>query len=142
MGQLLRTLPPGYDHITSAIGGAIAAAAGADFLCYVTPTEHLSLPGPADVRSGVMAARIAAHAADIVKGVKSAWEWDKRMSQFRRKRDWEGQFNTCIDPQVARSIREKDGPRTAKSVPCALNTVCSSSATRYKGIEFTFVVTV
>ncbi|MEK7789042.1 MAG: phosphomethylpyrimidine synthase ThiC, partial [Planctomycetota bacterium] len=98
LGPIVTDIAPGYDHITSAIGGAIAAAAGADFLCYVTPTEHLSLPGPADVRSGVMAARIAAHAADIVKGVKSAWEWDKRMSQFRRKRDWEGQFNTCIDP--------------------------------------------
>lgn len=111
LGPIVTDIAPGYDHITSAIGGAIAAAAGADFLCYVTPTEHLSLPGPADVRSGVMAARIAAHAADIVKGVKSAWEWDKKMSQFRRKRDWKGQFNTCIDPLVARSIREKGRPQ-------------------------------
>lgn len=111
LGPIVTDVAPGYDHITSAIGGAIAAAAGADFLCYVTPTEHLSLPGPADVRSGVMAARIAAHAADIAKGVKSAWEWDKKMSQFRRKRDWEGQFKTCIDPQVAKSIREKGRPK-------------------------------
>ncbi|MEK6634861.1 MAG: phosphomethylpyrimidine synthase ThiC [Planctomycetota bacterium] len=111
LGPIVTDIAPGYDHITSAIGGAIAAAAGADFLCYVTPTEHLSLPSPADVRNGVMAARIAAHAADIAKGIKSAWEWDKTMSQLRRKRDWEGQFNTCIDPVVARSIREKGRPQ-------------------------------
>ncbi|MBU6391743.1 MAG: phosphomethylpyrimidine synthase ThiC [Planctomycetes bacterium] len=111
LGPLVTDIAPGYDHITSAIGGAIAASAGADFLCYVTPTEHLSLPSPTDVRSGVMAARIAAHAADIAKGIKSAWEWDKRMSQFRRKRDWMGQFNTCIDPEVARSIRERGRPQ-------------------------------
>ncbi len=111
LGPIVTDIAPGYDHITSAIGGAIAAAAGADFLCYVTPTEHLSLPSAADVRIGVIAARIAAHAADIAKGVKSAWEWDKRMSQFRRKRDWEGQLNTCIDPQMARSIREKGRPQ-------------------------------
>ncbi|CAG0938301.1 phosphomethylpyrimidine synthase [Candidatus Brocadiaceae bacterium] len=111
LGPIVTDIAPGYDHITSAIGGAIAAAAGADFLCYVTPTEHLSLPGPADVRSGVMTARIAAHAADIAKGIKSAWEWDKKMSQFRRERNWEGQFSTCIDPTVARSIREKGRPQ-------------------------------
>ncbi len=111
LGPIVTDIAPGYDHITSAIGGAIAASAGADFLCYVTPTEHLSLPSPADVRSGVMAARIAAHAADIAKGIKSAWEWDKRMSQFRRKRDWEGQFNTCIDPVIARNIRERGRPQ-------------------------------
>ena len=111
LGPIVTDIAPGYDHITSAIGGAIAAAAGADFLCYVTPTEHLSLPSPADVRNGVMAARIAAHAADIAKGIKSAWEWDKTMSQLRRKRDWEGQFNTCIDPVVARGIREKGRPQ-------------------------------
>ncbi|MFO0795059.1 MAG: phosphomethylpyrimidine synthase ThiC [Candidatus Brocadiaceae bacterium] len=111
LGPIVTDVAPGYDHITSAIGGAIAASAGADFLCYVTPTEHLSLPSPADVRSGVMAARIAAHAADIAKGVKSAWEWDKKMSQFRKKRDWKGQFNTCIDPLVARSIRDKGRPQ-------------------------------
>lgn len=120
LGPIVTDIAPGYDHITSAIGGAIAASAGADFLCYVTPTEHLSLPGLEDVRSGVIAARIAAHAADIVKGVKSAWELDKKMSQFRRKRDWEGQFSTCIDPLVARSIREKGQPQN--------NEVCSMCA--------------
>ena len=111
LGPIVSDVAPGYDHISSAIGGAIAASAGADFLCYVTPAEHLSLPGPADVRNGVIAARIAAHAADIAKGVKSALEWDKKMSQFRRKRDWEGQFNTCIDPILARSIRERGRPQ-------------------------------
>lgn len=111
LGPIVTDIAPGYDHITSAIGGAIAAAAGADFLCYVTPTEHLSLPNPTDVRNGVMAARIAAHAADIVKGVKSAWEWDKKMSHYRRKRDWQGQFNTCIDPIVAKNIRERGRPQ-------------------------------
>ncbi|MDR4509772.1 MAG: phosphomethylpyrimidine synthase ThiC [Candidatus Brocadiaceae bacterium] len=120
LGPIVTDVAPGYDHITSAIGGAIAASAGADFLCYVTPTEHLSLPGPTDVRNGVMAARIAAHAADLAKGVKSAWEWDKKMSQFRRKRDWEGQFNTCIDPVIARSIRESGKPQN--------NEVCSMCA--------------
>lgn len=114
LGPIVTDIAPGYDHITSAIGGAVAAAAGADFLCYVTPTEHLSLPNPADVRNGVMAARIAAHAADIVKGVKSAWEWDKKMSQYRRKRDWQGQFNTCIDPVVAKNIRERGRPQNAE----------------------------
>ena len=111
LGPIVTDIAPGYDHITSAIGGAIAAAAGADFLCYVTPTEHLSLPRPDDVHDGVIAARIAAHAADISKGIKSAWEWDKTMSQLRRKRDWEGQFSTCIDPAHAKKIREKGTPQ-------------------------------
>lgn len=106
LGPLVTDVAPGYDHITSAIGGAIAAAAGADFLCYVTPSEHLSLPSQQDVWDGVMAARIAAHAADIAKGISSAWHWDKTMSQLRRKRDWPGQFATCIDRQRAEKFRE------------------------------------
>jgi phosphomethylpyrimidine synthase len=105
LGPLVTDVAPGYDHITSAIGGAIAASAGADFLCYVTPSEHLALPTMQDVREGVMAARIAAHAADIAKGIPSAWQWDKEMSIRRRKRDWEGQFATCIDKDRARSIK-------------------------------------
>jgi len=113
LGPIVTDIAPGYDHITSAIGGAIAASAGADFLCYVTPTEHLGLPKPQDVHDGVIAVRIAAHAADIAKGIKSAWEWDKTMSQLRRKRDWEGQFSTCIDPPHARKIREKGTPQNA-----------------------------
>ncbi|HHT9134743.1 MAG TPA: phosphomethylpyrimidine synthase ThiC [Candidatus Avalokitesvara rifleensis] len=105
LGPIVTDVAPGYDHITSAIGGAIAASAGADFLCYVTPSEHLSLPKVQDVWDGVMAARIAAHAADIAKGIKSAWEWDKTMSQMRRERNWEGQFATCIDRERAESFR-------------------------------------
>ncbi|MGR3309817.1 MAG: phosphomethylpyrimidine synthase ThiC [Candidatus Brocadiales bacterium] len=111
LGPIVTDIAPGYDHITSAIGGAIAAAAGADFLCYVTPSEHLSLPTVEDVREGVIAARIAAHAADIAKGVKSAWERDKKMSHMRRKRDWEGQFATCIDPERAKKVRETSKPQ-------------------------------
>jgi phosphomethylpyrimidine synthase len=105
LGPIVTDVAPGYDHITSAIGGAIAASAGADFLCYVTPTEHLALPTVKDVREGVIAARIAAHAADIAKGIQSAWQWDKEMSVKRRNRDWEGQFATCIDEDRARNVR-------------------------------------
>jgi len=96
LGPLVTDVAPGYDHITSAIGGAIAAWAGADFLCYVTPTEHLGLPGPKDVRDGVMASRIAAHAADAVK-LKDR-SWDKEMSAARKALDWEAQERLGIDP--------------------------------------------
>ena len=98
LGPLVTDIAPGYDHITSAIGGTIAAAAGADFLCYVTPSEHLRLPTVEDVREGVMACRIAGHAADIVKGVKGAMEKDTQMARCRKKLDWEGQFALAIDP--------------------------------------------
>jgi phosphomethylpyrimidine synthase len=104
LGPLVTDVAAGYDHITGAIGGAIAAAAGADFLCYVTPSEHLSLPDPDDVRLGVIAARIAAHAADIVKGVKGAREWDLKMAQARKKLDWEEQARLCLDPKRARQV--------------------------------------
>lgn len=98
LGPLVTDIAPGYDHITSAIGGAIAAAAGVDFLCYVTPTEHLGLPGPDEVREGVMAGRIAAHAGDIAKGVKGAMDWDREMSVARKKLDWQRQHELAIDP--------------------------------------------
>jgi phosphomethylpyrimidine synthase len=98
---------PGYDHITSAIGGAIAASAGADFICYVTPTEHLGLPTPDDVREGVIAARIAGHAADIVKGVKGAIDWDNAMARARKARDWQKQIELSIDPAKAERIRKE-----------------------------------
>lgn len=88
LGPIVTDVAPGYDHITSAIGGAIAASSGADFLCYVTPAEHLGLPTVEDVKEGVIAARIAAHAADIVKGVKGAWEWDLEMAKARKGLDW------------------------------------------------------
>ena len=107
LGPLVTDVAAGYDHITSAIGGAIAGAAGADFLCYVTPAEHLSLPDPDDVKEGIMASRIAAHAADIVKGVKGAREWDLKMSQARKRLDWEAQANLSIDPELSRKVHAK-----------------------------------
>ncbi|HEX9023215.1 MAG TPA: phosphomethylpyrimidine synthase ThiC [Geobacteraceae bacterium] len=109
LGPLVTDIAPGYDHITCAIGGAIAASAGADFLCYVTPSEHLRLPTVADVREGVMAARIAAHAADIAKGVKGAMDKDRAMARCRKGLDWEGQFNLAIDPERARRLRAESG---------------------------------
>src|SRR3990172_1200939 len=102
---------PGYDHITSAIGGAIAGAAGADFLCYVTPSEHLRLPDLEDVREGVIASRIAAHAADIAKGVKGAMEWDREMARRRKALDWKGQIELSINPERARKLRESSLPQ-------------------------------
>jgi len=111
LGPLVTDLAPGYDHITSAIGGSIAAAAGADFLCYVTPSEHLALPGLEDVRLGVICSKIAAHVGDIGKGVKGAMEKDARMGERRRELDWEGQLALCIDRETAESIRKKSPPR-------------------------------
>lgn len=107
LGPLVTDVAPGYDHITSAIGGTVAAAAGADFLCYVTPAEHLGLPTIEDVREGVIAARIAAHAADLVKGVKGAWAWDLEMSKARKALDWEKQIELSIDPQKAGRYRKE-----------------------------------
>lgn len=107
LGPLVTDIGAGYDHITAAIGGAIAAAAGADFLCYVTPTEHLSLPGIQDVKEGVIASRIAAHAADIVKGVQGAKEWDEQMSGARRALDWKTQAELSLDRELSRQIHSK-----------------------------------
>lgn len=109
LGPLVTDIAPGYDHITCAIGGAIAAAAGADFLCYVTPSEHLRLPDVNDVKEGVIAARIAAHAADIAKGVPGAMDLDTRMAKCRKKLDWEGQFALALDPEKARRLRAESG---------------------------------
>lgn len=111
LGPLVTDVAPGYDHITSAIGGAFAAYFGADFLCYVTPTEHLGLPSPEHVREGVMAARIAAHAADVAKGLTGAANWDLDFSRCRQARDWEGQFALALDPQKARTIRQRLAPQ-------------------------------
>ncbi len=110
LGPLVTDIAPGYDHITSAIGGAIAASAGADFLCYVTPSEHLRHPSVEDVREGVVASRIAAHAADIVKGVNSAIDWDRKISQARKKRDWKKQIKLSLDPDKARQYRLSSKP--------------------------------
>jgi len=105
LGPLVTDIAPGYDHIAAAIGGAVAAAAGADFLCYVTPAEHLGLPEVEDVREGVIAARIAAHAADLARGLQSAWDWDREMAQARKNLDWPKQMELAINPEKARQIR-------------------------------------
>jgi phosphomethylpyrimidine synthase len=107
LGPLVTDVAAGYDHIAAAIGGAIAAAAGADFLCYVTPSEHLSLPNPEEVKEGVIGARIAAHAADIVKGVKGAADWDRKMSLARRHLDWQEQINLSLDPVKAQRLHDR-----------------------------------
>lgn len=114
LGPLVTDVAPGYDHITSAIGGALASAAGADFLCYVTPGEHLKLPDVEEVRQGVIASRIAAHAGDIAKGVPHAELQDRLLSTARRNLDWETQFRHAIDPQYAKALREEAGLREEK----------------------------
>ena len=110
LGPVVTDVAPGYDHITSAIGGACAASAGADFLCYVTPGEHLRLPTIDDVKDGVVATRIAAHVGDLAKGVPGAREWDLEMARNREKRDWSRQIELSIDPDLARSMRESTQP--------------------------------
>lgn len=110
LGPLVTDIAPGYDHITSAIGGAIAASAGADFLCYVTPAEHLRLPDLNDVKEGLIASKIAAHAADIAKGIPGAIEWDHAMSKARGELDWKRMFDLAIDPQKAREYRASSLP--------------------------------
>lgn len=110
LGPLVTDIAPGYDHITAAIGGAIAATYGASFLCYVTPAEHLRLPDVNDVKEGIIASKIAAHAADIAKGIRGAKEWDYQMSTARKKLDWNAMFDLAIDPEKARSYRESAKP--------------------------------
>lgn len=107
LGPLVTDVAPGYDHVTSAIGGTLAAVSGADFLCYVTPAEHLGLPDLNDVREGVIAARIAAHAADLAKGNKQAWAWDNAMAKARKELDWPEQLRLALDPVKATEYRNK-----------------------------------
>ncbi len=107
LGPLVTDIAAGYDHIAAAIGGAIAAASGADFICYVTPAEHLSLPDIEDVKIGIIAARIAAHAADIARGTRRASEWDKKMSIARKNLDWETQAQLSLDPERVRAVHRK-----------------------------------
>jgi len=118
LGPLVTDIAPGYDHIVSAIGGALAASSGADFLCYVTPSEHLGLPSPEDVREGVIASRIAAHAADIVKGVKGAAEKDLTLSKARRELDWETQKKLAIDPLKFEETRNRRGTQSDACSMC------------------------
>ncbi|OPY58906.1 MAG: Phosphomethylpyrimidine synthase [Pelotomaculum sp. PtaU1.Bin035] len=110
LGPLVTDIAPGYDHITGAIGGAIAAANGADFLCYVTPAEHLRLPTLEDMKEGIIASRIAAHAADVAKGILGARRWDDAMSEARRDLDWERMFELALDPEKARRYRAESQP--------------------------------
>ena len=110
LGPLVTDIAPGYDHITAAIGGAMSATYGASFLCYVTPAEHLRLPNLDDVKEGIIASRIAAHAADIAKGVKGAADWDNKMSAARKRLDWEEMFRLCLDPEKARRYRAEAKP--------------------------------
>ena len=136
LGPLVTDIAAGYDHITSAIGGAIAAMAGADFLCYVTPSEHLAIPDIADVREGVMASRIAAHAADIVKGVKGSAERDRRMAVARKKLDWEEQARQALDPDKVRSVHRQ---RSTTGSACSMcGQYCAMELVgKYLGAEIT-----
>lgn len=110
LGPIVTDVAPGYDHITAAIGGAIAATYGASFLCYVTPAEHLRLPTVEDVKEGIIASKIAAHAADVAKGVKGAIKWDHEMAEARRNLDWEKMFEVSIDPEKAHRYRADSTP--------------------------------
>lgn len=110
LGPLVTDIAAGYDHITASIGGALAASYGADFLCYVTASEHLRHPSIEDVRDGVIASKIAGHAADIAKGLKTAIAWDRKISQARRRRDWKEQIKLSIDPEKARTYRLSSKP--------------------------------
>ena len=120
LGPLVTDIAPGYDHITAAIGGAIAAMSGAAFLCYVTPAEHLALPNVEDVKQGIIASRIAAHAADIAKGIPGARDWDDRMADARRALDWDAQWAEAIDPETAKAIRADRAPEDDHSDTCSM----------------------
>ncbi len=124
LGPLTCDVAPGYDHITGAIGGAIASAAGTDFLCYVTPAEHLRLPDIQDVREGVIATRIAAHSGDLVKGVRAAKVWNDQMSRYRKALNWEGMYALAMDPDKARRYKEES--EAAGSNVCSMcGSLCS-----------------
>ncbi len=120
LGPLVTDIAPGYDHITSAIGGAVAAMNGAAFLCYVTPAEHLALPNVDDVKQGIIASKIAAHAADIAKGLPGARDIDDAMADARRKLDWDAQFACALDPETAKAIRDSRLPEDDHSDTCSM----------------------
>ena len=129
LGPLTTDIAPGYDHITSAIGGAIAGKAGADFLCYVTPAEHLCLPTLEDVRQGVIASKIAAHVADLAKGIKSAHQWDAKMGKARKNLDWNAQAELAIDPELVMEIRGKN-PSSEKEACTMCGKFCAMKGVR------------
>lgn len=120
LGPLVTDIAPGYDHITSAIGGAVAAMSGAAFLCYVTPAEHLALPNLDDVKQGIIASKIAAHAADIAKGIPGARDIDDKMADARCALDWDKQFECAIDPETAKRIRDDRAPEDDHSDTCSM----------------------
>ncbi len=126
LGPLVTDVAPGYDHVTSAIGGAVAAGAGADFLCYVTKTEHVCLPDADDVREGVVVSRIAAHAGDVARGLPGARDWDDRMAGARKALDWGAQFALAVDParpeamRAASGLAQGDGECTMCGPLCAM----------------------
>ncbi len=120
LGPIVTDIAPGYDHITAAIGGAVAAMSGAAFLCYVTPAEHLALPSVDDVKQGIIASKIAAHAADIAKGIPGAREIDDKMADARRALDWEAQFACALDEETARAIRADRLPEDDHSDTCSM----------------------
>ncbi|MBR4823358.1 MAG: phosphomethylpyrimidine synthase ThiC, partial [Spirochaetaceae bacterium] len=120
LGPLVTDIAPGYDHITAAIGGAVAAMSGASFLCYVTPAEHLALPDVEDVKQGIIASKIAAHAADIAKGIPHARDIDDKMADARRNLDWEKQFECALDAETARRIRDSRKPEDDHSDTCSM----------------------
>lgn len=120
LGPLVTDIAPGYDHITGAIGGAVAAMNGAAFLCYVTPAEHLALPNVEDVKQGIIASKIAAHAADIAKGIPGARDIDDKMGDARKELAWEAQFDCALDPETARQIRGSRMPEDDHSETCSM----------------------
>ena len=120
LGPIVTDIAPGYDHITAAIGGAVAAMSGAAFLCYVTPAEHLALPNVDDVKQGIVASKIAAHAADIAKGIPHARDIDDKMGDARRVLDWDAQFACALDPETAKAIRDARLPEDDHSDTCSM----------------------
>lgn len=120
LGPLVTDIAPGYDHITAAIGGAVAAMSGAAFLCYVTPAEHLALPNIEDTKQGIIASKIAAHAADIAKGIPGARDIDDKMADARRVLDWDAQFACALDPKTAKAIRDSRLPEDDHSDTCSM----------------------
>ena len=124
LGPLVTDVAPGYDHIVGAIGGAMAAFYGADFLCYVTPSEHLRIPDESDVKNGVIASRIAGHAADIAKGVPGALDWDRDISRSRSVRNWKAQIKKSIDPVRSMNYRKTSLPKD-KDVCTMCSDYCS-----------------
>lgn len=124
LGPIVTDVAMGYDHISSSIGAAVAASYGADFICYVTPGEHLRLPTLEDVKQGVIGARIAAHAGDIAKGIKGAKQWDEQLSKKRKKRDWKAQIKLSLDPETAEKFRKDSNP-TLEDVCTMCGEYCS-----------------